>query len=519
MAEFASTVDVLEIVVGSCGLRNPAAALQMRGVSRAWYSAVSNVVRQLARDEDQSWNGATRLCAWAAKLPKVARLCVVAGGAEWLQELPQTVIKAPPGSRRVPASVIIDVLRRMPLLTTMQLGLSLSAEDTQTLFTAMPELCQHLQRLDLVGASFAFDDSADIVAAAIPPTVVSIDFEASINETQGGDRFAEALLTAHGPRLQELRLCKLSATGKGNGVGQKTADLIGAVCPKLRRLDLTTGEEIDWAGLVVQLPLLKDASFSSKSGVVFDDEVLRSIGAHCPQLQRLYVGSWSHTITGAGLLHIARGCPDFRELHMYCKDVTGADIVRFASQCPELRKLDVDGLSDSAPLAGLGRAAPKLEHVHLLGLRQPLPAGFCDELPNLQSLVLGGSAQFTHEMAVAVGTKCPNLRTFDAARQDFVKDASLVAIARGCPELRNLNVTNGSAAAAGAITDAGIIAIAQNCPRLECINVTGRLAVTDAAMRAIGRHCSRIWSIQWTTKKRGGTITDDLPPSIVGGLE
>jgi hypothetical protein len=66
-----------------------------------------------------------------------------------------------------------------------------------------------------------------------------------------------------------------------------------------------------------------------------------------------------------------------------------------------------------------------------------------------------------------------------------ITDASITAVAQGCPQLTTLNIID----TLGAITDASITAVARGCPQLATLHVsyTGG-AITEASMSVIRKN-------------------------------
>jgi hypothetical protein len=80
----------------------------------------------------------------------------------------------------------------------------------------------------------------------------------------------------------------------------------------------------------------------------------RKIGDHCKRLNVLKLG-WSLDVCNEGIEHIAKSCPDLREVNINnCGRVTSRGVAMLASYCPKITTLDISwcqGIED-AVLAG-----------------------------------------------------------------------------------------------------------------------------------------------------------------------
>ena len=107
--------------------------------------------------------------------------------------------------------------------------------------------------------------------------------------------------------------------------------------------------------------------------------------------------------------------------------------------------------------------------------------------PNLRRLSIGCCKGITSLAPLAAG--CFKLEELSCRFIESINDGSLIAISRGHPSLTKLSAEGCT------ITDAGIRAIAAGCPKLEHISVDQFSSITDAALEALGAGCPALISL------------------------
>jgi hypothetical protein len=154
-----------------------------------------------------------------------------------------------------------------------------------------------------------------------------------------------------------------------------------------------------------------EANFGDCKAAV-DDDVVRTIAEHCPQLTKLYAYGCS-AITNVGLVAIAEHCPQLTELSVGGTAITNVGVGAVVDHCPKLTKLYIYGCS-----------------------------------------------AITDVGLVAIAEHCPQLTELSVHGCSAITDVGLVVIAELCPRLTGLTVGG------TAITDVGVGAVAERCPRL-----------------------------------------------------
>jgi hypothetical protein len=93
-----------------------------------------------------------------------------------------------------------------------------------------------------------------------------------------------------------------------------------------------------------------------------------------------------------------------------------------------------------------------------------------------------------HELALAVGQACGNLREFRIQHIPenplWVTDAGLIAVARGCRRLQSVTMLS-----VISVTEGVLLAFAAHCPDLERLVFVECAVVTDAVLSALSRGC------------------------------
>ena len=90
----------------------------------------------------------------------------------------------------------------------------------------------------------------------------------------------------------------------------------------------------------------------------------------------------------------------------------------------------------------------------------------------------------------AIATSCPRLRHLDLDGNGISK-AAMQVVAKACPQLECLNIEciESDYAHASCITDDVLDMLAKGCPKLKLLDVTNRHRLTDAAVRSLVQHC------------------------------
>ncbi|CAI5999634.1 unnamed protein product [Closterium sp. NIES-65] len=271
-------------------------------------------------------------------------------------------------------------------------------------------------------------------------------------------------------------------------VGDEGLTALAAACPNLLSLDITCCSSVTDASLLalsahcrrlacVRMEACRGVSDAGLVGLFQHCTALSTLDLtdcgisdttvqgmrHCPLLQSLKLG-FDMDITDAGLISLAASCSSLTELDLYrCEGVSCAGIAAVAQACTGLSTLNLSychRVRDAALIA-IARHCPRLRNLEvrdaplltsagllaIAGLLPPAPA------PQATSDVQGGVQQ---EAGGAGGRVwgCRELQEVDVKQCTGVDDAGFIALAHGCPDLRQANLSYTS------ISDAGLGAMA-----------------------------------------------------------
>ena len=95
-----------------------------------------------------------------------------------------------------------------------------------------------------------------------------------------------------------------------------------------------------------------------------DDEILQSLGMHCPSLHTVIADRCGGAVTDEGIVSLARGCRRLFHVDLSRAHIGDAGMHAFAEFCPELRWLELNecrGITDEGLAAFKGRAGPPVD--------------------------------------------------------------------------------------------------------------------------------------------------------------
>jgi len=502
---FARTADVIEEVAEWAGVHPAATLMAMRGVSSVWRGAVSSALRRMAAHEDEGWASASRVSDYVAAKPVVVRLCIVAGGGEWLREIPEGVlvsttrhrVTASPFAVKEPGSVANSTvaLPRLPRLTTLPRVSPRSASEAEMLFAALSTHCPELKSLSLELSAAEVLPAPSLVA--LPCGIESLTLSKS--GRFGAAPAFDALL----PRIAAtLRDVLLDLPDCSQGVLERVVRECG---PRLRRLRAC---KVDKRQLWADCGALEDVELLDS-----DHTTLLALAANCPNLQRVCVPGY---LTAEGLVAIADGCKALTALQVGHTHLQAHEVVSFARRCRSLRVLKLGGVAgfDAAALTALAAASPQLELLSLPSVKEvSIPSEAMWQLaanapPALRRLVVGNQFRITDNVLRAIASRCPMLREL-RTRGAKVTDGGLIALARRCRELRVLELAyyvweDDVRAAEDTLSDRGVDAVARGCRHLEILDLVGRWSVTDAGLRSLAVHARRLYRLRCTDPDDAG---------------
>ena len=195
-------------------------------------------------------------------------------------------------------------------------------------------------------------------------------------------------------------------------------------------------------------------------------------------------------ISDSGLETIAKYCASrIVDLGVYWNlKVSDKGVLSLASHCQNLVRLNLSGckkLTDRS-LEALGRGCRGLERLDITRCVRLTDDGLLHVAKNcleLRELVLYAVSTFTDRSLGELGS-LQHLRFLDLCGAHLLTDDGLRGVAK-CARLEQLNLTW-----CVQVTDVGIVeSIARRCTNLELLSLHGILGVTDASVEALAGGC------------------------------
>lgn len=307
-------------------------------------------------------------------------------------------------------------------------------------------------------------------------------------------------------KLQALNITDVSLAVVGH-YGKAVTDLV------LTSLPNVSGRGFWVMGNGQGLQKLKSLTVTSCLGVT--DTGLEAVGKGCPNLKQFCLHKCAF-LSDNGLVSFAKAAVSLESLQLEeCHRITqfgffgsllkcGAKMKAVSlvncfgikdlnldlpvqSPCNSLRSLSIrncPGFGDGS-LALLGKLCPQLQHVELSGLQGVTDAGLLPLVENskagLVKVNLSGCVNLSDKVISAMTEQhgwTLEVLNLDGCRK--VTDASLVAIAKNCFLLSDLDVSK------CAIADSGIAAMARsNQLNLQVLSVSGCSIVSDKSLPAL----------------------------------
>ncbi|XP_023421759.1 F-box/LRR-repeat protein 2 isoform X4 [Cavia porcellus] len=431
-------------------------------VSRAWYCAVQNALREA--------NVRYNIPVSSASLPAIKSL-----GLRGISSISLTNLDGSHTSQQVLQSVAYHL---GPHLQNLCLG---GGSPTEESFVALILECPALRTLDLSGCNSLFTSG---MLLAQPETAENV-------------------------RQALSGLCELNLAGLRD-LSDLSFNQLSSCVPNLECLSLAYCHLTFQLG-AAQDPVSPQDSYFSKLSF---HNVLQFIKQRVGRLRAL-------DLSGTGLPpealkalgQVAR--LQLQELNLHsCRDLSTEAVVTLCHQQPGLTSLDLSGcseLTDGALLA-VSRGLRHLQRLNLGKLQRLTDAG-CRALGGLQELrsldmvecclVSGqGLAQAldsvrgapppltTLRLAYCSSLKVlqfPQLRQLSLSLLTALTDIGLVAVARGCPSLERLSLSH-----CAHLSDEGWAQAAVSWPRLQHLDLSSCSQLTEQTLNTIRQACKQL---------------------------
>ena len=217
----------------------------------------------------------------------------------------------------------------------------------------------------------------------------------------------------------------------------------------------------------------------------------------CPHLISLsirggFCGGGDDTV-----LFIAKNCIKLEKL--YWHDLRMGDLgLSYIPLLLNLKELDIS-LESKTTLAGVRIMIVSFHNLQILHIHSySYNKTFSDDVlrligiycPSLKELKYGGGEQPSNESILAVIEGCPSLETIYIRRADSTQydDTILYAIAEHCPCTQYIHLGFNSQS----YTDQGLIALSRGCPELRELNCSELTAITDACIISFAQYCHKL---------------------------
>ena len=418
------------------------------------------------------------------------------------------------------ANQVTALLRRCDGLRYVSMRGDRPLVDDQ-LVVALMAYCTSLRSLTLTSGSLT--DSAVAAMVRVHAGLVELNFACQ-------EKLTDVALCAIAKHLPKLELLDVSFL-RSNGISDDGVIALAQKCTALKTLRLC--------------------------GIPVTDAALLAVAEHCPELQVLSLGDCDHIsdvsflrsngISDDGVIALAQKCTALKTLRLCAIPVTDAALLAVAEHCPELRVLSVGGcyhISDTGVIALVQRCAalksldlentritddavsaaakncPYLEELHLGALECDFKWDVTDNalrtiakyLPKLQALHLDDRSGVSDAGVIELVRSCTALKTLDVS-DTLITDAAVLAIAKHCPIIEDLNLYHNSSGNGTVLTDESVVALGQNCPRLRNLNLNWS-AVTHVGLEALGIGCP----LEDLSLDHCKHVSDDGVAALVAGL-
>ena len=257
------------------------------------------------------------------------------------------------------------------------------------------------------------------------------------------------------PHLEVLQL--------GNIEDNSVLLSLGLYCPRLRLIisyNHSMTSTMSDAGVIAMArgcPLLEEIRLVSCQGYDLSDLALAAIAECCHHLQRIWLGYSSRRVTDVGLIALSRRCPHMKELHINNNTITDATVLSFAEHCHELESVHItcsdNKFITSSAVCSLFQASPGVTSIEL--------GSYCNPARGDHN----ANAYLADEVLLAISQHCTKLTRLTLKNRTMLTEAPLYAVITKCIHLRYIRIFNYN------ISDAFIRSLLHHCPQLTSISL------------------------------------------------
>ena len=281
-------------------------------------------------------------------------------------------------------------------------------------------------------------------------------------------------------------LGKLSIRGSNSDRGVTNLGLkaVARGCPSLKAFSLWNVSTVSDEGLIeVAEGCQKLEKLNLCKCSAISDKALIEVAKKCPNLTELSIESCPQ-IGNEGLQAVGKLCANLRSVSI--KDCTGVGDQGIAglltSASVVLRKVKLESLAavSDLSLAVIGHYGFSVTDLVLNCLPNVNEKGFWvmangRALQKLASLTIGSCRGITDAAIVAIGKGCPNVRNFHLSKCAFLSDNGLVSLTKAAPSIESLQLEE-----CHRFTQFGFFGILFNCgAKLKALNVVSCYGIKD----------------------------------------
>ncbi|XP_019053256.1 PREDICTED: F-box/LRR-repeat protein 3-like isoform X2 [Nelumbo nucifera] len=225
------------------------------------------------------------------------------------------------------------------------------------------------------------------------------------------------------------------------------------------------------------------------NGCMVTCDGLNAIGNCCIPLRELSLSKCSG-VTDEGLSFLLSKHRELKKLDITCcRKITHVSIDSITTSCTSLVSLRMESCSlvPKEAFILIGQRCYLLEELDLTdnkidneGLK------FISRCSELSSLKIGICLNITDEGLTNIGMFCPKLIELDLYRSTGITDIGIAAIARGCHQLKMINV-----AYCKDITDNSLRSLSK-CSRLNTLEIRGCPCISSVGLSAIAVGCKQL---------------------------
>jgi len=210
-----------------------------------------------------------------------------------------------------------------------------------------------------------------------------------------------------------------------------------------------------------------------------------------PKLRVLNLGRL-HQLTDGGLRPLIAACQSLQSVDLSgCTQVSVGSVVSLLENCQNLQALHIGGLRDLSgeQLSLSPGCAVRLRAVNMCGcthMRDSFVSQLTVAAPNLMLLDFQGSRSITDNTLQYLSTRVPGLAAINLAGCTGITDDGLEQLAAGCRGLQAVSLANIST-----IGDTGVDALLRGCS-LAFLSVKNCTELTDYSLEAVAKGCPNL---------------------------